>query len=255
MTTCLPLISVVTVSLNSACSICDTIESVNAQSYGPLEHIFVDGASADDTPLLIKARASRQPRLVSEPDGGIYDGMNKGIALASGEVVGFLNSDDAFASPEAVAAIAKAFERADTQACYGDVVYVSANDPTRVIRYWRAGPYRRGQCAQGWAPPHPTLYVRREALLRLGGFDERLRVAADFEMSLRLLDVAGLSVRYIPEVLVRMRAGGASNGSLRGILRGHRDMAAALHANGLPAGWGWSVRRLARRIPQVLSRP
>jgi glycosyltransferase involved in cell wall biosynthesis len=255
MTTRPPLVSVITVSLNSARTIGSTIESVNTQSYEHLEHIFIDGASNDGTQRLVAECARRRPRLFSERDGGIYDAMNKGLALASGEVVGFLNADDAFESPEAVAAIASTFEDQDIQACYGDVVYVRADDPTRVVRYWRSGPYARGQCATGWAPPHPTLYVRRDALLRHGGFNDRLRVAADFEMALRLLDVLGLTVRYIPEVLVRMRAGGVSNGSVRGILSGHRDMASALHAHGLPAGWGWSARRLARRIPQFLSRP
>jgi glycosyltransferase involved in cell wall biosynthesis len=247
-------LSIITVCLNSARTLGDTLASVNAQTHPDIEHIVIDGGSTDGTQDLARAQGRRVAQLVSEPDRGIYDAMNKGLALATGDVVGFLNADDAFASPAAAAAIARAFDR-ETLACYGDVVYVSAEDPTRVIRYWRSGPYRRGLCAQGWAPPHPTLYVRREAVLRHGGFDERLRVAADFEMALRLLDVAGLPVRYIPEVLVRMRAGGVSNGSLKGILRGHRDMAAALRAHGLPAGWGWSARRLARRIPQLLSRP
>jgi glycosyltransferase involved in cell wall biosynthesis len=248
-------LSVVTVCLNSARTIADTLASVSAQTHPQLEHIVIDGGSTDGTQALVEAQGQRVARLVSERDRGIYDAMNKGLALATGDVVGFLNADDAFASPDAAASIAAAFEDDEVQACYGDVVYVSASDPARVIRYWRSGPYQRGQCARGWAPPHPTLYVRREALLRHGGFDARLRVAADFEMALRLLDVLGLPVRYIPEVLVRMRAGGVSNGSLRGILRGHRDMAEALRRHGLPAGWGWSARRLARRIPELLTRP
>jgi glycosyltransferase len=248
-------ISIVTVCLNSAHTLGDTLASVNAQTLPDIEHIVIDGGSADETQDLVRTQGKRVVRFVSERDRGIYDAMNKGLALASGDVVGFLNADDAFASTNAAATIAAAFEQDEAQACYGDVVYVGADDPSRVLRYWRSGPYRRGQCAGGWAPPHPTFYVRREALLRHGGFDDRLRVAADFEMALRLLDVLGLPVRYIPEVLVRMRAGGVSNGSLRGILRGHRDMAAALRAHGLPAGWGWSAQRLARRVPQLLARP
>lgn len=196
----------------------------------------------------------RVSHFLSEPDRGIYDAMNKGLAHATGDIVGFLNADDTFESPQVAVRIAQAFTP-DIDACYGDVIYVAANDPARPIRYWRAGSYQRGLCAQGWAPPHPTLYVRREMMARLGGFNDRMRVASDFDLALRLFDVAGARVHYIPEVLVRMRAGGVSNGSLRGILRGHLEMAAALRAQDLPAGWAWSARRLVRRIPQLLSRP
>lgn len=246
-------LSVVTVCLNSAQTITDTMTSVNAQSYANIEHIVIDGGSTDGTQSLVREHGERVSRFVSEPDRGIYDAMNKGLALASGDVVGFLNADDVFASPLAATRIAQGFAT-DVDACYGDLVYVGNNDPSRVIRHWRGGAYRRGLCAQGWAPPHPTFYVRREVYARYGAFNADLRVASDFELALRLLDVAGIPVRYIPEVLVRMRVGGASNGTLRGILRGHQDMAAALRAHGLPAGWGWSVRRLARRVPQFLSR-
>jgi glycosyltransferase involved in cell wall biosynthesis len=247
-------LSIVTVCLNSARTLGDTLASVNAQTHPALEHIVIDGGSIDGTQELVRAHAHRVSHFVSETDRGIYDAMNKGLALARGDVVGFLNADDAFASPDTAAAIAAAFVPG-TDLCYGDVVYVRADDPARVIRHWRSGEYRRGLCAAGWAPPHPTLYAKREVLVRSGGFDDRLRVAADFDLALRLLDIEGLPVRYLPQVLVRMRAGGVSNGSLRGILQGHRDMAVALRAHGLPAGWGWSARRLARRIPQFLSRP
>ncbi len=247
-------LSIVTVCLNSAQTITDTMTSVKGQSYPDIEHIVIDGGSTDGTQSLVREHGERVSRFVSEPDSGIYDAMNKGLALASGDVVGFLNADDVFASPLAAARIAQEFATKDVDACYGDLVYVGSDDPSRVIRYWRGGVYRHGLCAQGWAPPHPTFYVRREVYARHGAFNSDLRVASDFELALRLLDVAGIPVRYIPEVLVRMRVGGASNGTLRGILRGHQDMAAALRAHGLPAGWGWSVRRLARRVPQFLSR-
>lgn len=249
-----PRVSIVTVCLNSAATIELTLASVRLQSYPDIEHIVIDGGSTDGTQALVARDGERVSRFVSEPDRGIYDAMNKGIGLASGDVVGFLNADDVFAATESVARIVAAFE-ADVDACYGDVVYVSETDPTRVIRYWRAGEYRRGLCASGWAPPHPSLYVRRKVLERIGGFDPELRVASDFEFALRLLDVHGASVRYIPEVLARMRAGGVSNRSLKGVLRGHRDMAAGLRRHGYPAGWIWSLRRLARRVPQLLSRP
>lgn len=247
-------LSIVTVCLNSARTIADTLTSVNSQSHANIEHVVIDGGSEDGTQSLVRECGHRVSHVVSEPDRGIYDAMNKGLALAAGDIVGFLNADDTFAGPQAAARIAQAFTPG-VDACYGDVVYVDTHDPARVIRYWRGGAYRRGLCAQGWAPPHPTLYVRRDIFARHGGFNDQMRVAADFDLALRLFDVAGIGVRYIPEVLVRMRAGGASNGSLVGVLRGHREMAQSLRAQGLSAGWGWSMRRLANRIPQLLSRP
>jgi glycosyltransferase involved in cell wall biosynthesis len=246
--------SVVTVCRDSARTIADTLASVNAQTHPDIEHVVIDGGSADGTQQLVQSQARRLGYFVSEPDRGIYDAMNKGFEAATGDVVGFLNADDVFATPESAARIAAAFE-AGVDCCYGDVVYVDADEPSRVIRYWRAGPYVRGQCATGWAPPHPTLYVRREAMLGCGGFDARMRIAADFEFALRLLDVAGLTARYVPEVLVRMRAGGASNRSLKNILQGHRELATALRRHGLPAGWAWSARRILHRVPQLLRRP
>ena len=247
-------LSIVTVCLNSARTIGDTLASVARQSHPSIEHIVIDGGSTDGTQAIVATHGARVARLVSEPDRGIYDAMNKGLSLATGDAVGFLNADDAFAHSDSAARLAAAFEPG-VEACYGDVVYVSADDPERVIRYWRSGPYRRWLCSTGWAPPHPTLYVRREVYARHGGFDADMRVAADFEFALRMLDVKEVTVRYIPEVLVRMRAGGVSNRSVRGILQGHRELAAALRRHGLPAGWRWSARRLVRRIPQLLTRP
>lgn len=247
-------VSIVTVCLNSATTIGDTLLSVALQTHPDIEHLVIDGGSTDGTQAVVSGSAGRVAKFVSEPDRGIYDAMNKGLALATGDVVGFLNADDVFAGDDSVARIAAAFVPA-VQACYGDLVYVSPADTARVLRYWRAGAYVRGMCADGWAPPHPTLYVRRELFGRWGGFDARMRVAADFDLALRLLDVHGASVAYLPEVLVRMRAGGAANRSLRNVLRGHREMAAALKAQGYEGGWRWSAQRMLRRIPQLLSRP
>ena len=247
-------LSIVTVCLNSARCIGDTLASVNAQTHAEIEHIVIDGGSTDGTQDLVQQQGQRVSRLVSEPDRGIYDAMNKGLALATGDIVGFLNADDVFASPEAAARIGQAFAPG-IDACYGDVVYVRQDQPGRVIRYWRAGPYRRGLCSTGWAPPHPTLYVRRSLVDRLGGLDASMRIAADYEFALRWLDVEGTPVRYIPEVLVRMRAGGASNRSIKAVMQGQRELARALRRHGYPAGWWWSARRLLGRVPQLLSRP
>lgn len=250
----MPSLTIITVCLNSAATIGDTLESVNRQTHPAIEHIVVDGGSIDGTQRIVETQGQRVTRLVSERDRGIYDAMNKGIALARGDVVGFLNADDTFAGPDSAAHIAAAF-RLGVDVCYGDLLYVGARDPSKVIRYWRSRPYRVGLCAGGWAPPHPTLYVRREVLKKVGGFDAEMRVAADFEMALRLLDVHRVASVYLPEVLVHMRVGGVSNRSLRGILRGHRELASALRRHGFPSGWTWSARRLLARVPQFLMRP
>ena len=247
-------LSIVTVCLNSARCIGDTLASVNAQTHAEIEHIVIDGGSTDGTQDLVRQRGERVCRLISEPDRGIYDAMNKGLALATGDIVGFLNADDVFASPEAVERIAQAFTPG-VDASYGDVVYVNSTDPSRTIRYWRAGAYRPGLCASGWAPPHPTLYVRREVLVGHGGFNDRMRIAADFDLALRLFDVAGIGVRYIPETLGTHAHRWRVQRFVEGRAARSPPMGTALRAQGLPAGWGWSMRRIARRVLQVLSRP
>ncbi len=227
--------SVITVCFNSAATIADTLSSVAAQEGVEVEHIVVDGASTDGTMEVIRGHAWKPARVISEPDRGIYDAMNKGIAAATGEVVGFLNADDVFASPAALRSIAHAFEHPATDAVYGDLVYVRSNDLGASVRYWRSGPFRVGATAYGWAAPHPTFYVRRRLLEQHGGFDLRFRVAGDAELMIRLLERHRIRVRYLPEVLVRMRVGGVSNRSVHNVLRGNAEIIEALRKNGLPA--------------------
>ena len=148
-------------------------------------------------------------QMVSEPDEGLYDALNKGIFRATGDVVGFMHADDAYASPQALERVAAAFEDPAVGAVYGDLVYVNKDDVSRVVRYWRAGEFRRSRLSQGWMPPHPTFYVRREHYQRLGGFNTRFRIAADYENMLRILWGGDVNAAYIPEVLVRMRMGGS----------------------------------------------
>ena len=226
-------ISVITVCLNSAATLEDTIRSVASQSYADKEHIIVDGGSTDGTLEIIGRHRAVLAKVISEPDRGTYDAMNKGIGFASGAVVGFLNADDLFASPDCLQRIAGAFEDPATDAVYGDLVYVRQDDPDSVVRYWKSGPFRPGAFAAGWAPPHPTFYVRRRLLEQFGGFDPRFKVAGDAELAMRLLERHRVRCRYLPEVLVRMRMGGASNRSVRNVLRGNREVVQALRENGL----------------------
>jgi len=248
-------ISVITVCYNSAATVRETLLSVAEQTHPDIEHIIVDGGSSDATLSLVQQYRRHSGPLISEPDRGIYDAMNKGLALATGEVVGFLNSDDVYADAGVLSRIAETFATPAADACYGDLVYVAASRPDRVVRYWRSRAYRPGLCRRGWMPAHPTFYVRREAYQRYGGFDESLRIAADFEICLRLLEVHRLPVIYLPGVLVKMRTGGASNSSLRNVIRSNREVAKALHKHGYPAGLLLIVLKLASKLAQLRWRP
>ena len=249
-------ISVITVTWNSAATVADTLASVNAQTHPYVEQVIVDGGSTDATLAIVQAEGRRVGTVVSERDKGIYDAMNKGLKLVTGDVVGLLNSDDILASPEVLATVAEAFADPAVDAVYGDLCYVRQNDTSQVVRYWRSGPFRPGLFARGWAPPHPTLYVRRELYDRFGGFDLDYSLAADFELMVRLLEVHHVRVRYLPQVLVRMRMGGASNKSIASVIRQNREIWRALHAHRLAGPMlGWVVHKAFLRGRQFLSRP
>jgi glycosyltransferase len=155
---------------------------------------------------------------ISEPDSGIYDAMNKGIGMASGEVIGFLHADDVFAGAEVVENIHNRYQESRFHLLYGDLEYVSFENPEKVVRYWRSGSFRRQRLHRGWMPPHPTVYVSREFFEKIGDFNIEYRISADYEWLLRALSFPTVKVEYLPEVLVRMRLGGASNKSLRNVL-------------------------------------
>ncbi len=243
-------ISVITVAYNSAATIGETMGSVAMQSHADLEHLVVDGASKDDTAAIARARSTIHTRVLSEPDKGIYDAMNKGFQLVSGDVIGFLNADDLFADADALARVANAFQDPEVEACFGDLVYVTG-DNRRVVRYWKSRPYRKGSFAKGWCPAHPTFYIRRSALDRLGPFDLSYRLAADTEFMVRFLERGDVHSVYIPHVQVRMRVGGATNSSIGNIVRQNREILHALRKNQVPySPVAFSVHKLASRIWQ-----
>lgn len=249
-------VSIITVTYNCAGVVGDALRSVAAQSYGAIEHIVIDGGSKDGTLEVVKAQGTHVARLVSEPDCGIYDAMNKGIALASGDWIGFLNADDMLAGPDTIARLAAAAEAGPQPAdvVYGDLVYVDASDTSRVIRYWQSGGFAPSRLHFGWMPPHPTFYARRELLQRVGLFDTRMRIAADYDFVLRCLMQANLDVRYIPEVIVRMRVGGASNRSLRALTQKSREDLMAIRRSGV-GGWLTLACKNLRKVPQWLRKP
>lgn len=246
-------ISVITVSYNSAATIADTLRSVENQTYRQFEHLVIDGQSSDDTLLIIESNSHSNLAVCSEPDSGIYDAMNKGLRLAKGDVVGFLNSDDYFSDNNALQKIAHAFDDSAVQACYGDLVYINQQDG-RVVRYWKSKPYEKGDFSKGWCPAHPTFYIRREALERLGLFDLSFKLAADAEFMMRYLEFGGVKAFYIPSVLVKMRLGGATNRNWQNIRKQNIEILMALRKNhisvNIPLFW---MHKLFNRLLQFLS--
>ena len=211
-------ISVITATYNAATTVASSLASLARQDHEDIEHWVIDGVSHDGTQELVRTGHLHAGGVISEPDNGLYDALNKGIQRATGDVLGFLHADDVYAHDHVLSAIAAAFENPTVEAVYGDLTYVDRHDPSRVIRYWEAGPYDRSNLARGWMPPHPTFYARRSVYERLGGFDTRYRISADYECLLRFLFTGAISAVYLPQVLVSMRLGGVSNRSLRTIL-------------------------------------
>ncbi len=226
-------ISIITITYNSEKTLRDTIESVLSQSYPNIEYIIVDGKSKDDTCNIVRSYGDRITTFISEKDNGLYDALNKGIKLATGDVVGFLHSDDMYASTETVKIIAEAFTKFQIDSVYGDLVYVDQNDTSKIIRFWRSRKFSRAKALTGWMPPHPTFYLKREIYEKYGGFNTTFKIAADYESILRYLVRFKASTFYIPIVLIRMRVGGESNKSVKNIIRKSLEDIRAMNTNGL----------------------
>lgn len=226
-------ISVVTAVFNRVGTIANAMKSVQSQSYPQVEHIVQDGGSKDGTLNEVVRLATESTHLISERDSGIYDAINRGIQRATGDVIGLMHSDDFFANVGVLAKVANVFADPTIDGVYGDLQYVSANDPKRVIRHWRSGTYNPFLLKRGWMPPHPTLYLRRHVFERLGFYDTSFSISADYDAMLRYLVKGQITLAYIPEVLVKMRLGGESNRSLERILRKSREDLRALRKNGV----------------------
>lgn len=197
-----------------------------------MEHIVIDGASVDGTVEILHERRSSLACYVSEPDRGIYDALNKGILCSTGDVVGFLHADDLYAHAGVLTDVARAFEDPELCAVYGDLQYVMRTDVNQVVRHWVSAPFTSRCLASGWMPPHPTLYVRREWYERIGGFDTRYRIAADYFSILQLFSRPDFKAVYMPQVMVKMRLGGASNRSIKDIIRKSTEDYDALRRSG-----------------------
>lgn len=245
-------ISVVTVTKNAGGTIKDCLESVKNQDHTS-EHIVIDGASSDDTLKVILKYEQCLAKIVSEPDSGLFDAMNKGIGHATGDVIAILNSDDFYASRKVLSKVAEIFRDENIDSCYGDIVYVAKNDISRVIRYWKSGAYQESAFYSGWMPPHSAFFVRRKIYERYGGFNLEVGTSADYELMLRFLLKRRISTAYIPEILTVMRAGGIGNASLKNRLKAHRLDKLAWQVNGLrPKFWTLPAKPI-RKIKQYFS--
>lgn len=250
-------ISIITVTYNSARTLSDCLESVASQSYQAHEHVVVDGASNDETLAILQRYKPQLAIVLSEPDGGIYHAMNKGIQLVSGDVIGFLNSDDFYAHSHVLSSVAKIFEEHPLlDACFADLIYVEQLNTSRTVRYWQSSDFASGAFSRGWCPPHPTFFVRSSVYERFGFFDLNFRIASDVELMMRFLEVHKIRVRYVSEVWVKMRLGGTTNKNLKNIWLQNREVLRALVSNGLPADpkrfFGY---KLVSRGKQFFQRP
>lgn len=247
----LPSISIITAVRNGAETLHDCIASVSCQTVRA-EHVIIDGGSTDGALDVIEEYRRDLATVVSEPDRGVYDAMNKGIRLASADVVGILNADDFYSHPEVLERVAQAFIDSRVACCYADLNYVDRLYTSRVIRAWRSGRYDTRSFYWGWMPPHPTFFVRKEVYERLGGFNLAMGSTADYELMLRFLVKHGLPAVYIPEVIVNMRCGGMSNATIKGRIKANRMDRKAWKVNGLkPYPWTLFMKPM-RKIGQYL---
>jgi glycosyltransferase involved in cell wall biosynthesis len=226
-------VSIITVVYNGASTLRSCIDSVLSQDYQSIEYIVVDGNSTDGTIDLVRSYGNRIEKFVSEPDRGIYDAMNKGLKLATGDIVGILNADDFYSSREVISSIVDAMKNNMADAVYGDLVYVDAVQNDVVKRSWKSGVYKTGAFLNGWMPPHPTFFLKRSLYEQHGLFRLDMGSAADYELMLRMIHKFGIKLAYVPKVLVKMRAGGVSNSSLKNRIRANQNDRKAWEINGL----------------------
>jgi glycosyltransferase involved in cell wall biosynthesis len=244
-------ISIITATFNSAATVRDTLESILRQTHQDWELIIEDGLSQDNTLSIVKEyepQCQGRMRIFSEKDEGLYDAMNRGIARATGDVIGILNSDDFYHDERVLEDINQAMEGHPIDCVYGDLKFVQADNTNRVVRIWKGTQHKKGAFLRGWHPAHPTFYARRECFDKFGAFNTKYAVSADFELMLRFLEVAGLTNCYINRYFIKMRMGGESTGSLRNIIRGNRSILRALRDNGFKPSPLFVVRRMIPKI-------
>ena len=245
-------LSIITPTYNSAKTITRTIDSVLAQNYSDLEYIIIDGASTDNTrDIILSYQDKLNIKFISEPDKGIYDAMNKGIKLATGEIVSILNSDDLFDNDKVLLSVLEAFKDQTVDAVYGDIKYFG-EDFGKIKRYWRAGSYQGEKLSNGWIIPHPSLFLRKTVYDKYGSFNIDFKIAGDYEFILRLLKIHKIKVKYLPTVLVRMYDGGVSGSSLEQRKKGWKELKKAWTVNNLQVPRFFILRRVLFKVSQLI---
>lgn len=245
-------VTLITVTYNSARYLQNCIQSVTNQDYPDIEYIVIDGGSTDETISIIEQNQHCIAKWKSENDNGMYDAINKGMKLATGDVIGILNSDDVLASKDVISKIAACFKDQNVDSVFGDLLYVDADDISKIHRSWKGMAYNRNLFKVGWMPAHPTFYVRREIVEQLGGYETHFFSASDFELMTRYLYKHRVSSYYLPELIVKMRKGGMSNGSFKKRIRANRRDYLALKRNEVPFALMVSVIKPLRKLPQYI---
>lgn len=251
-------ISIITATFNSAASINQCLSSVNNQTFQNIEHLIIDGYSTDNTLKIVRNTPNRITKIVSEPDKGIYDAINKGIAIATGDIIGFLHSDDMFASPETLQYINNAFcdpigemgKKIDV--VYGDLVFVDQINPNKVVRYWKGQTFNPKLLKRGWMPAHPTVFMRHEVYDKHGLFNNNLKCAADYDYILRVFRDQSITISYLPEVITKMRMGGVSTRDIKNLINKTKEDYWVLRNNHMQFPIGILLAKNVLKIPQLI---
>ena len=248
-------VSVITVAYNSVKTIQDTIESVLRQDYPQIEYILIDGASTDGTVDIVKSYGDRITHVISEPDRGMYDALNKGLALASGDIIGMLNSDDFYIHSQVISTVVTTLQNTQVDCVFADMVYVNPNNLNKVVRYYSSAPFNPRRFAYGWMPGHPTVFIKRWAYDRYGYFKTNYKIAADYELLTRFLAKHQLPYTYVPQVWVKMRTGGISTRNLMSNWILNREIVRACAENGIRTNLLNVFSKYFTKILQLVRRP
>ena len=247
-------VSIITITYNSELTLRDTIESVIHQSYSNIEYIIIDGQSTDGTLQIVDSYKNNITTLVSEKDNGLYDALNKGIALATGDIIGIIHSDDFYTDNFVIENIVKTFEQNNADAVYADLYYVDRDDANKIFRKWKSGNYKHGQFLNGWMPPHPTFFAKKSCYDKYGSFNLSLVSAADYELMLRFIHKHKIKLAYLPEFIIKMRVGGKSNISLKNRIRANNEDRKAWKINNLKPHFYSLYLKPLRKIIQLFKK-
>lgn len=248
-------VSIITVVYNGQATIADAIQSVLSQDYPDIEYIVIDGASTDGTQQVVQSFGDRIAKFISEPDCGIYDAMNKGITLATGDVVGILNADDFYADSTIISSVVNQFQQNSVDSIFGDLIYVRSDNLDKIVRYYSSAKFHPGQFAYGWMPAHPTFFVKRSAYEQYGLFKTDYKIAGDYELLTRFLAKHKLSYRYVPKVMVKMRTGGVSTMNWKSNWILNCEIIRGCAENGIQTNLPKVLSKYFTKVFQLVARP